>query len=163
MRQLNGIFFAISAWALAAGLTTGCNRTAASSAPAPPPFKPVVDVRPLMENVIDPAADVVWESVAIHITKAGEDHRQPRTDEEWAKVRGNAMVLAESGNLLMMAPRARDTGDWMTMSRALVDTASSALQATIDRDPEKLLIVGGDIDVACENCHKKYDPAYRAQ
>ena len=32
-------------------------------APAPPPFKPVADVRTLMVDIIDPSSDVIWDSV----------------------------------------------------------------------------------------------------
>ena len=47
-------------------LTTGCETPPA--VPASPPFTPVADVKELMEMVIDPAADVVWESVGAIIT-----------------------------------------------------------------------------------------------
>jgi hypothetical protein len=109
---------------------------------------------------VDPAADVVWESVATIFTKDHVEERRPRTKEEWAHVRSNAMILAESGNLLMMVPRAKDGGAWMTMAQALVDTASIALRAADANDPDGLLRVGGEIDEACENCHKKYWPNY---
>ena len=39
---------------------------------------------------------------------AGTEERQPHTDQEWAAVRDSAVVLAESGNLMMMVPRAYD-------------------------------------------------------
>lgn len=52
--------------------------------PQPPPFKPLVDVKALMNSVVDPQADVIWGSVATIITAAGTEERQPHTDEEWA-------------------------------------------------------------------------------
>ena len=51
---------------------------------------------------------------------AGTEERQPHTDQEWAAVRDSAVVLAESGNLMMMVPRAYDGGDWMKLSQELV-------------------------------------------
>jgi hypothetical protein len=128
--------------------------------PAPPPFKPVADVKQLMQAVVDPSADVVWESVATIFTKDHVEERRPHTNQEWANVRSHAMILTESGNLLMMAPRARDGGDWMKMAQALVDKAAIALRAADAKDADGLLNVGGEIDETCENCHKKYWPNY---
>ena len=141
-------------------LVAGALFCASCGGPPPPPFKPVADVKQLMQAVVDPSSDVVWESVAIIFTKDGMEERRPRTAAEWANVRSHAMMLTESGNLLMMSPRAKDGGDWMKMSQALVDTAAAALRAADAKDAEQLLQVGGEIDVACENCHKKYWPNY---
>lgn len=134
--------------------------TTACGGPPPPPYKPVADVKQLMQGVVDPSADVVWESVATIFTKAGVEERRPRTDQEWANVRNHAMMLTEAGNLLMMPPRAKDGGEWMKMSQALVDTAAVALRAAEGRNVDQLYKVGGEIDEACENCHKKYWPNY---
>jgi hypothetical protein len=134
--------------------------SAVGCGPAPPPYKPVADVKQMMQGIVDPSADVVWESVATIFTKDHVEERRPRTTEEWAHVRSNAMILTESGNLLMMAPRAKDGGDWMKMAQALVDVASVALRAADAKDAEGLLKVGGEIDETCENCHKKYWPNY---
>lgn len=132
---------------------------AACSGP-PPPFKPVADVKQLMQGVVDPSADVVWGAVATFFTKAGMEERQPRNEAEWANVRNNAMVLAEAGNLLMMPPRAKDGGEWMKRAQELVDTAAVALRAAEAKNVDQLYSVGGEIDEACENCHKKYWPNY---
>ena len=112
----------------------------------------------LMVGVVDPSADAVWESVATIITKKGVEDRQPRTDAEWTAVRNHAIALTEAGNLLMIDPRPRDNDEWMKMARALVETSSRALRAAMAKDAKTLLAVGGDIDVACENCHVKYMP-----
>jgi hypothetical protein len=150
--------FIVVACALAASVViTGC-REPAPPPPPPVPFKAVVDVKALMNGIVDPSADVVWASVAIHITEAGEDHRQPRTDEEWTNVRNHAMMLAESGNLLMMAPRAMADERWTLLSRALLDTASQALAAAERRDAAALLDVGGSIYDVCASCHHTFMP-----
>ncbi|MEC8952680.1 MAG: hypothetical protein VYB87_06010, partial [Acidobacteriota bacterium] len=53
---------------------------APSTAP-PPPFTPVGDVQQLMEMVIDPAADIVWEAVGTIVTFDGTEEIFPRSDE----------------------------------------------------------------------------------
>jgi hypothetical protein len=134
--------------------------SAACGGPAPSPFKPIADVKQLMQGIVDPNADAVWASVATIFTKAGTEERRPRTKEEWDEVRSRAMTLTESGNLLMMPGRAKDGGDWMKFSQELVDTSAVALRAAEARDVDGLLNVGGQIDEVCERCHKKYWPNY---
>lgn len=137
-------------------LCVGCE--VAPEPAAGPPFKPIADVQQLMEMVLDPAADIVWESVGTIITAEGTEEIFPRTDEEWAAVRNNAMVIAESGNLLMVEGRSEDVavGPWMIMSQALVDAGVAAFEAAETKDPEAVFAVGEQIYNACETCHVLY-------
>ena len=75
-----------------------------STAPQP---GPVIELSQLMEWVIDPAADVVWDSVKTIATEEGTKEIAPRTQEEWDAVRNAAAVLAEAGSSLMSEGRAR--------------------------------------------------------
>jgi hypothetical protein len=124
----------------------------------PPPFRPLADTKLLMQAVVDPQADVIWEAVQTIVTEQGTQEIRPQTDEEWASVRNSAVTLAESGNLLMMSPRAREGGDWMEAAAALIDTSSAAVQAADARDADRLFEVGGEIYGACTACHEKYLP-----
>jgi hypothetical protein len=124
--------------------------------PPAPPFTPVADVKQIMEMVVDPAAEVVWESVGFIITADGEEKVLPRNDEEWAVVRNSAMILAESGNLLMIGDRAKGEGPWMIMSRSLVEAGKATLQAAEAKDAEAIFAVGERLYNACETCHVLY-------
>ena len=141
---------------LLAVLLTGCDTAPPAPVPTPPPYAPVADIQQLMEMVIDPAADVVWESVGAIITAEGTEEIFPRSDEEWAVVRNNALVLAESGNLLMIGDRAKGEGPWMIMSQALVEAARVAFEAAEAQDADAIFDVGGEIYNACETCHVLY-------
>ena len=123
----------------------------------PPPFKPIVDTALLMEAFIDPAADVIWGSVGTIVTAAGEEHIRPKSDEEWMEVRNAAVAVTEAGNLLMMAPRAKDA-EWMRISQAMIDTGAAALKAAEAKDPDGVFDTGAEIYAVCTNCHAKYDP-----
>ena len=81
---------------------------------------------------------------------------RPKTNEEWTTVRNHAVSLAESGNLLMMVPRAKDGDEWMKRSRELIDQAERAVRAADAKNADELFTVGGDIYEACSNCHQKY-------
>ena len=66
------------------------------------------------------------------------------------------MVLAESGNLLMLGDRAKGEGPWMIMSRALVEAGTAALEAAEAKDADAVFAVGEQIYNACETCHVLY-------
>ena len=128
----------------------------ACGGPAPPPFKPVADTKLLMQSVVDPNADLVWDAVKTIETKDGTQEIRPKTDAEWAAVRNAAIAVAESGNLLMMVPRAKNGGEWMQLAQDMINTGEQAMKAAEARNAEKLFTVGGDLYDSCSNCHRKY-------
>jgi len=139
---------------LASGLlVSGCDVT--PPAP-PPPFMPMATLPQLMHGVVDPAADVLWASVGSIVTKDGVEDFFPRTEEEWILVENAAVMLMESGNLLMIGDRVRDHGEWMTMSQGLIDAGKLALTAAQSRNPDEIFRVGGEIYAACDGCHQRY-------
>jgi hypothetical protein len=124
--------------------------------PEPPPFKPVVDNKLLMAAVIDPNADLVWDAVKWIDTKEGTEEIRPRNEEQWAAIRNAAVTVAESGNLLMMVPRAKNGDEWMKMAQRMIDTGQEAIKAADAKNADRLFTVGGDIYDACSACHAKY-------
>ena len=136
----------------AVALALGCG------APERPPFRPLADNKLLMQAVLEPQAEVIWDAVQTIITEQGTEEIRPGSDEEWASVRNSAVTLAEAGNLLMMSPRAKDGGDWMQAAAALIDTSTAAMQAAEARDADRLFEVGGEIYGACTACHQKFWP-----
>jgi hypothetical protein len=128
----------------------------ACGGPAPPPFKPIADTKLLMQSVVDPNADFVWDAVKTIETKEGTQEIRPKTDAEWVAVRNAAVAVAESGNLLMMVPRAKNGGEWMQLAQDMINTGQEAIKAAEARNAEKLFTVGGDMYESCSNCHRKY-------
>jgi len=117
---------------------------------------PVASVKQIMQGIVDPATNVVFGAVSSTSTKAGVVETAPKTDREWELVGNSAAALVESGNLLMMGKRAVDAGDWLKMSRALVDAAVVALKAVEAKDKDALLASGDAINTSCDSCHLKY-------
>ena len=113
-------------------------------------------MKQLMVSVIDPAADVIWGSVGSVVSAAGTEERAPKSDEEWAAVVNSAYVMTESGNLMMMGSRAKDSGEWMRQSQALIDVGIRTLKAAQAKDKDAIFTVGGDIYEVCANCHQTY-------
>jgi len=164
---------------LVVALISGC-RAAPPPAPPAPEFRPTATVREVMGNMVDPSADVLWESVATIVSEKGIDDRRPRTDEEWAAVKRSAVTLVEATNLLLIdrptgrtedisanpnielspaeidAVRKKDPEAWKGFVKGLYDSAVPALNAINAKDADALLNSGEGIDVACENCHLHY-------
>jgi hypothetical protein len=131
-------------------------------APATPQYQVVTDVRHTMELIIDPAADLIWDSAGSVITAAGEQDLAPATPEDWAKVAAAAAVLTESGNLLMMPGRSAGP-DWDEYSSALITTGKLAMAAAEQQDANALFDAGGSIYQVCLACHNQYMPDISAQ
>jgi len=117
---------------------------------------PVGDVQDLMLAVVEPAAEVYWDAVGEILDEDGVHEIRPATNEEWEAVSHAAFLVAESGNLLMMSSRARDRGDWVTMSQALVETGQEALRAADARNAEAVFDAGAEMYYVCSECHAKY-------
>jgi hypothetical protein len=122
----------------------------------PGPFEAVGDVKQIMTAILEPAAEVYWDAAGSIVDERGVHELAPTTDEEWGAVGRAALVIAESGNLLMLEGRARDGDAWMTLSRALVAVGKEAMAAAARRDPAAVLEVGGQVYEACTACHAAY-------
>lgn len=149
----------VSLAVFAATLMIGCKSEApppAATEPSGPEFHVTADVKQLMNWILDPSADVVWDSVKTIITEEGTKEEAPETDEQWTAVRNSAAVVAEAGNLLLMPQRARDQGDWAKHAHALTKAAQEALAAAEAKDSEALFTAGSDIYLACSACHEQY-------
>ena len=138
--------------ALASASAFACSPQAADDRP----FKPVASVHDLMHDVIYPHAEVVWDSVGTIIDQEGTHEIRPGNEGQWERVMQSALTVAEAGNLLMMEGRAKDTGDWMRHSSALIDAATLAVEAANNRDADAVFDIGGEIYNACNNCHEQY-------
>jgi hypothetical protein len=129
-------------------------------APATPatPYKPVATVVDLMRSMVEIPAEIYWESVSVVVDAEGTHENMPETDLEWIEVWAAAMTLAETGNLLMMPPRAVDNDEWIRMSTDMVDVSLKAAQIASARDFEGMLAVGEEIYNVCLECHQTYVP-----
>ncbi|MDO8678056.1 MAG: hypothetical protein Q7R30_05770 [Acidobacteriota bacterium] len=138
---------------------SSCSRPAPP--PPSPPFQTVATGKELMNAVLDPAVDVIWDAVGWIVTSEGTFAKAPATDDEWATVRASAIQLAESGNLLMIGNRSGGSPEWITQSQALIDTSRRAIQAIDKKDKDALFTIGGDLYDVCTNCHRQFMPGAR--
>ncbi|HAK56805.1 MAG TPA: hypothetical protein DCP38_15200 [Acidobacteria bacterium] len=103
-------------------------------------------VMQLMDAMTIPASNAVFNV----------GRQPPETDEEWSALALSAVVLAESGNLLLIRDRARDEAAWTEASQAMVEAGAAALGAVEARDVDALLDAGDVVFGSCEACHATY-------
>jgi hypothetical protein len=127
----------------------------------PPPFKAVVETKDLMDNVMERQADIVWNAVGTIVTAEGVEERRPKTDEEWQALKAAAINLTETGNLLMIAPRAQDGDRWMQNVQKMMAQGERMIAAIDRKNPQDVFDVGSDLYDTCTTCHMQYMPAIR--
>lgn len=159
----------------------GAHTVAAQPAPD---FRVIGTIKDIMIGVIDPAADDIWAAVWTEVSDRGEIEHQPKTDEEWAAVEHDALVLAEAGNLLKMPGRAvarpeelhrKSTSDpaeltpaqigegiarsrpaFLKFADRLQDASAKAIASARAKDAKGLFEAGRQIYSACVACHQVY-------
>jgi hypothetical protein len=168
---------------LSAALLAGCSKSDVTASAPVADVKAVVSVKELMENIIDPQADFVFEAVAVDVTEKGTTEIRPTTDDDWLKVQRGAITLLEASNLLKMPRRIaplddrtppggpgapelspdeiqakvdKDRTSWNTHADRLRDEAAKVLEIVKARNADRLFAAGTDLDRACENCHLDY-------
>jgi hypothetical protein len=159
----------------------------ASVAPGTPALwgdmKPVVSVKELMRDMIDPIADNIFDSVAIIVDKHGTKEYLPKTDEDWEKIRVGGTTIAEGVYLLKVArpftpageennstgPDAvelssaaitdkvrKDPVEWNSRIEALRNVGLEVLDIVKKKNIQELWDASDNLDNACEACHKSY-------
>ena len=111
-----------------------------------PPFLPVASISEIMDAITLPYSDAL-----LYIQR-----NPPRSDRDWETLQMQALMLAESGNLLMMRDRAKNENEWMKDARMLVDAGLAAVKATRAKDIQAVLALNEQIVNSCINCHRKF-------
>ena len=147
----------------ALGLLAACSKAPQQSDAGAPQYLKVHSVQQLMQQVVDPEAQVYWHAVQYVSDDKGEHEIVPTTDEEWQTTRTAAATVAEMGNLLMTPLYSEGRGkDWMDFSKGMVAMGQKAEKAAADRDVDAIFAVGGDLYNVCSACHMAYLPQEEA-
>ena len=155
-------------------------------APAPKlwgDMTPVVSVKELMRDFIDPASDYVFDSIGTVVTKKGRVEKMPKTDEDWDKIRIGGVMMAEGAYLLKVPRPFAPAGDqnnstgpepeelspaqikakleadpvlWNAKIEALRNVGLEVIEIVKRKDVNELWDAGDNLDHACESCHLAY-------
>jgi hypothetical protein len=169
-------------------LPSSCSSSKPTQAPPRGPelwgdLKPVVSVKELMRDMIDPLADNIFDAVRSEVTDKGVVETVPKTDEDWEKIRIGAVTLAEGASLLKIprpfappgdqnnstgpdavelapaqitAKLEADPVEWNARIEALRNVGLEVLDIVKRKDVKELWDAGQNLDEACENCHRSY-------
>src|SRR5262245_21809844 len=74
-------------------------------------LKPVVSVKELMRDLIDPLADNIFNAVGVVEDAHGVVETAPKTDEDWDRLRIGATAMAETAYLLKVRRPFAPPGD----------------------------------------------------
>ena len=146
-------------------------------------LKPIVSVKELIRDMIDPASDYIFDSVGTVVTKRGRVDKVPKTDADWDRIRIGAVTIAE-GVYLLKIPRpfapAGDNNDstgpepaelspdqikaklladpvlWNAKIEALRNVGLEVIEIVKRKDVDELWDAGENLDQACETCHLEY-------
>jgi cytochrome c556 len=158
--------------------------------PAPPraaelwgDLTPVVSVKELMADMLDPVADNIFNAVSIVVNKKGTVETSPKTEEDWEKIRIGAVTLAEGVYLLkiprpfappgdlnnstgpdavelspaqILAKVKADPVEWNARIEALRNVGREVLDIVKRKDAKELWEAAENLDIACESCHRSY-------
>lgn len=155
----------------------GCSR----SVPRPPELATAATIKDLMDAMVDPNAEYLFDNIVEIVDEKGIIDKTPKTDDEWKEVRRRALMLVEAPNLLVAPGRTvakpgekaeypevelspeqiqklidDDREAFVRRARRLQDAATLALKAIDARDKKELFAKLGDVDRACESCHLHY-------
>ncbi|MBY0527936.1 MAG: cytochrome c [Gemmataceae bacterium] len=127
-------------------------RTVPGQQPAPPArttprLEPVAETRLLMEGL----AQSNFRGLERMLT------RKPEDAESWAFARGQALLLAETANLLMLRPPRNSGQDaWMDRAMDLRAAAGRLARAAADNDYERSRAGLGEVANTCNRCHQAF-------
>ncbi len=141
-------------------------------------------IQDIMEGVVGPSADILFDAVATDITAQGVNEKRPQSDDDWEHVEHAAIALVEAMNMIKVPGRPvarpgektksegpdapeltpeeikakidKDRAKFLKYANDLQDHAVRALEITRRHDAQGLFDIGEDIDNACESCHLEY-------
>ena len=148
---------------------------------AAPDFKPDITIREIMQSMVAPKADVIWDAVSTSVTEKGVIEKVPKTDEDWLAIRHDAVTILEATNAVLIPGRhvakagskaedpkvqlspeqiedliGKDREHWTMFAHGLYDATMVAVKAIDARNVMALSDAGNGIDEACEKCHLQY-------
>lgn len=154
---------------------------AAATAAAGPLEKPELTVKDIMDSMVDPSGDFLFESVQDIADASGWHRKEPKTDAQWAELAKHWTVLKGAHRLLIQEGRkaGRDEDkpdhpevenppaevqklmdaerpDWIVRAQRLDAAADLGLKATAAKDVTALSAALLNLDKVCESCHLHY-------
>jgi hypothetical protein len=143
--------------------------------------RPSETIKKIMDSMINPNAEALWDSVASCVTLKHVQENSPRNDVDWKELRRRASKLMLAVHLLAVPGRpVAEPGDqsrnpsielspenidalinedrraWRTLVHRLQTSTTLVMNAINERNVTELRSANDALNVACEQCHQKY-------
>lgn len=86
---------------------------------------------------------------------------RPADAETWAFARGQALLIAETGNLLLLRPPRRGQDAWMDRAAELREAATAVARSCGSRDYERSRAALAQLAQTCNRCHQTFRVSVR--
>ena len=138
-------------------------------------------IKEIMELIIDPSANEIWQAVATVADREGIHDLFPKTQEEWLGMRRAAVRIMEGGNLLVLPDREaapvgtqsktpgvelepaqinelikKNRKGFNEFAQALRNLGLDALRASDNKNAALLLEIGDRMQPVCASCHQTF-------
>ena len=146
---------------LVGGFLATCSapdETEAAAQAGGPAYNTSLDVTQLMNLVLEPASDILWDSGGWVLDASGYEALYPTTDEGWAYVRAQAAIVVEAGNMLALPGRAEDSDAWLIYAEGLSEAGILAMEAAATQNEDDFFQAGAQLYSVCTACHQAYNP-----
>ena len=136
---------------------------ASCSRPTPPaPYNSQISVDEIMAHVMNPQAYAFWAGSGSRLTAKGWEDLSPKTDADWKKVEDGAAAVVLATNSLMLPAYAKPPeAEWDKDAKLVADIALRGKAAAERHDVAAISELSDELDVACDVCHKRFDPNAR--
>ena len=111
-------------------------------------YEEVASAHDLMDYIMKPSMDKL-----VAMNKAGG----PQSEKDWKHAKAYASILAETGQLLLMAGRIKDEA-WGKGARRVISGAKDSMVAAEATDISAWRAAAGSIGRGCRGCHKVHKP-----
>jgi hypothetical protein len=143
--------------------------------------RPSETIKNIMNSIVNPNAEALWESVASCVTLKDVQENSPRNDADWTELRRKASKLMLASHLLAVPGRpVAKSGDqsrnpsielspetiealitedgraWRRLVHGLQTSTTLVMNAIDKRNVKELRSANDALNVACEQCHQKY-------
>jgi len=129
----------------------------ADATPQPPGAKSPARPKPKLEAVAE--TKLLMEAL-LSTNQRGLSRnlgQQPPDAQAWVFARGQALILAESGNLLMLRPpKSGGTEEWMELASELRDRGTKLAKAISEKDANRARQGFADLTATCNRCHQTF-------
>jgi hypothetical protein len=138
-------------------------------------------IKQIMDSIIDPNAEALWDSVASYASVKHVEEKSPQNDADWNELRRRASTLSLAAHLLdapnrpvanpgdksnnpniELSPQQiealinKDRPAWRMLVHGLHNSAVLVMNAIDKKNLEGLRSANDALNVACEQCHQKY-------